>query len=63
MHLEDKLKEIYLKSLVLSEILKDRRKPLLKYELAKMLSVEESDIPLLLSVASTHTPHNVSLGS
>ena len=26
-------------------------------------SVEESDIPLLLSVASTHTPHNVSLGS
>lgn len=63
MHLEDKLKEIYLKSVVLSEILKDRRKPLLKYELAKMLSVEESDIPLLLSVASTHTPHNVSLGS
>lgn len=63
MHLEDKLKEIYLKSKVLTERLRDRRKTLTRDELTKMLSVDDSDVPLLLAVASTHTPHNVSLGS
>ncbi|KAL9961120.1 hypothetical protein ACROYT_G030010 [Oculina patagonica] len=63
MHLEDKLKEIYLKSKVITERLRDRRKLLTRYDLTKMLSVDDNDVPLLLAVASTHSPQSMPLVS
>ncbi|KAL9961097.1 hypothetical protein ACROYT_G029979 [Oculina patagonica] len=61
MHLEDKLKEIYLKSKVITERLRDRRKLLTRDDLTKMLSVDDNDVPLLLAVASTHSPQSMPL--
>jgi len=58
MHLEDKLKEIYLKSKVITEMVRDKRR-LSREELTKTLSVDDNDVPLLLAVANAHTPHNI----
>ncbi|XP_078382776.1 folliculin-interacting protein 1-like [Oculina patagonica] len=63
MHLEDKLKEIYLKSKVITERMRDRRKLLTRDDLTKMLSVDDNDVPLLLAVASTHSPQSMPLVS
>jgi len=55
MHLEDKLQELYFKSVMLSEyICKHHRIDIRK--IANMLSIDLSDLPLLLAVAATHTP-------
>ncbi|XP_048590389.1 folliculin-interacting protein 1 [Nematostella vectensis] len=59
MHLEDRLKEIYLKSKVVSEWLRDRKRPITKPELAKTLGIDDSDMMLLLAVASAHAPQGV----
>ncbi|PFX15192.1 Folliculin-interacting protein 1 [Stylophora pistillata] len=60
MHLEDKLKEIYLKSKVITERYRERRK-LFRSDITNMLSVDDNDVPLLLAVASTHAPQSMTL--
>ncbi|XP_014777165.1 folliculin-interacting protein 1 isoform X1 [Octopus bimaculoides] len=54
MHLEDRLQEIYFKSMMLVEYAHGINKPSMK-ELTTMLGFDASDIPLLLAVASTHS--------
>ncbi|GAB1598979.1 folliculin-interacting protein 1-like isoform X2 [Argonauta hians] len=54
MHLEDRLQEIYFKSMMLVEYAHGINKPSMK-ELTTMLGFDVSDIPLLLAVASTHS--------
>ncbi|KAH9498870.1 Folliculin-interacting protein 1 [Bulinus truncatus] len=55
MHLEDRLQEIYFKSLMVSECI-HTTKMINQRELTTMLGFETSDMPLLLAVAKTHTP-------
>ncbi|XP_013084191.2 folliculin-interacting protein 2-like isoform X1 [Biomphalaria glabrata] len=55
MHLEDRLQEIYFKSLMVSECIHTTRS-INQRELTTMLGFETSDLPLLLAVAKTHTP-------
>ncbi|XP_031574334.1 folliculin-interacting protein 1-like [Actinia tenebrosa] len=59
MHLEDRLKEIYLKSRVIAEWLWNRKKSISQYELAHTLEIDDSDIVLLLAVASAHSPQGI----
>ncbi|KAK7113591.1 folliculin-interacting protein 1-like isoform X2 [Littorina saxatilis] len=61
MHLEDRMQEMYFKSLMLAEYIKGVRSPS-QQQLTAMLGFDASDLPLLLSIAGTHTP-NLALGS
>ncbi|KAJ8347966.1 hypothetical protein SKAU_G00265550 [Synaphobranchus kaupii] len=56
MHLEDRLQELYFKSLMLAEYLKGQTRVHVK-ELGMVLGIESSDLPLLAAVASTHSPY------
>ncbi|KAJ8319420.1 hypothetical protein KUTeg_004511 [Tegillarca granosa] len=60
MHLEDRLQEIYFKSKMLAEYLKDVKKYNIK-DLTQLLGFDTSDVPLLVAIAGTHSPH-LSLG-
>ncbi|XP_021374421.1 folliculin-interacting protein 2-like isoform X2 [Mizuhopecten yessoensis] len=60
MHLEDRLQEIFFKSKMLAEYLKDVKKCNIK-ELTQLLGFEPGDLPLLVAIAGTHSPH-LSLG-
>ncbi|CAG5117099.1 unnamed protein product, partial [Candidula unifasciata] len=55
MHVEDRLQEIYFKSLMLSENLRATT-TYSQRELTAMLGFESSDMPLLLAIAGTLTP-------
>ncbi|CAL1529000.1 unnamed protein product [Lymnaea stagnalis] len=55
MHLEDRLQEIYFKSLMFSEYLRGA-KTYNQRELTTMLGFETSDMPLLQAIAGTHSP-------
>ncbi|XP_076443134.1 folliculin-interacting protein 1-like isoform X2 [Babylonia areolata] len=61
MHLEDRMQEMYFKSLMLAEYIKGCRSHS-QHQLTAMLGFDASDLPLLLSIAGTHTP-NLALGS
>lgn len=58
MHLEDRLQEIYFKSMMLVEYAHVNNKPCMK-ELTTMLGFDASDMTLLLAVASTHSSQAV----
>ncbi|XP_074647410.1 folliculin-interacting protein 1-like isoform X2 [Tubulanus polymorphus] len=55
MHLEDRLQEIYFKSRMIAEYLRDQKKVDVD-EMTKMLGFHSSDLQLLLAVAQTHSP-------
>ncbi|BFZ17612.1 hypothetical protein BsWGS_20651 [Bradybaena similaris] len=55
MHLEDRLKDIYFKSVALSENMRAAAS-YSQQELTRVLGWDSSDLPLLLAVAVTHTP-------
>ncbi|KAG1714296.1 Folliculin-interacting protein 2 [Nymphon striatum] len=60
MHLEDRLQELYFKSILLKEYMSGcSKEKLLISEMSSTLRLDPSDIPLLLSVASTHSPRLV----
>ncbi|KAL8567596.1 hypothetical protein ACOMHN_054409 [Nucella lapillus] len=61
MHLEDRMQEMYFKSQMLAEYIKGVRSHN-QHQLTAMLGFDASDLPLLLSIAGTHTP-NLALGS
>ncbi|KAK3091005.1 hypothetical protein FSP39_016401 [Pinctada imbricata] len=62
MHLEDRLQEIYFKSKMLAEYLKDvKRNDVNMKELKNLLDFDTGDVPLLVAIAGTHSPH-LSLG-
>uniref|UniRef100_A0A8D0H767 Folliculin interacting protein 2 n=1 Tax=Sphenodon punctatus TaxID=8508 RepID=A0A8D0H767_SPHPU len=56
MHLEDRLQEMYLKSTMLSEYLRGHTRVHVK-ELGVVLGIESNDLPLLVAIASTHSPY------
>ncbi|KAK3595116.1 hypothetical protein CHS0354_002368 [Potamilus streckersoni] len=56
MHLEDRLQEIYFKSKMLAEYLKGTKNCTMM-ELTAMFGFERSDLPLLVAIAGTHSPH------
>ncbi|KAK7464612.1 hypothetical protein BaRGS_00037851 [Batillaria attramentaria] len=60
MHLEDRLQEMYFKSLMLAEYIKGVQQHN-QHQLTQMLGFDASDLPLLLAIAGTHTP-NLALG-
>lgn len=63
MHLEDRLQEIYFKSIMLAEYLRDSKNPGpcdIK-GITKLLGFDAGDLPLLVAIAGTHSPH-LSLG-
>lgn len=60
MHLEDRLQEMYFKSLMLAEYIKGVQHQN-QQQLTQMLGFDASDLPLLLAIAGTHTP-NLALG-
>lgn len=56
MHVEDCLQQIYFKSKIFAQVVKCcNGRQLTVTELSKQVDVDESDIPLLVRVASTHT--------
>lgn len=55
MHLEDRLQELYFKSLLLTEYVRDC-KMISVSKLSSSLGLDPSDVPLLMSIASTHSP-------
>lgn len=57
-HIEDKLFEIYMKSFGLSELLLSTDFCDMNY-LTQTLNLHPNDVPLLLAIASTHTPQVV----
>ncbi|XP_053111185.1 folliculin-interacting protein 2 isoform X3 [Hemicordylus capensis] len=56
MHLEDRLQEMYLKSTMLSKYLRGHTRVHVK-ELGVVLGIESNDLPLLATIASTHSPY------
>lgn len=54
-YLEDRLQELYFQSHTLSEFLRGRKKTSV-VKLASALNLSASDMPLLLSIATTHSP-------
>ncbi|XP_071952018.1 folliculin-interacting protein 1-like [Antedon mediterranea] len=58
MHLEDRLQEIYFKSTLLTDYLKSNCKAGID-EIQSRLAIDQSDIPLLLSVSGVHSSHIV----
>ncbi|XP_038060101.1 LOW QUALITY PROTEIN: folliculin-interacting protein 2-like [Patiria miniata] len=56
MHLEDQLQEVYFKSTALASYL-DQNPRTRPKELACVLGLDSSDLPLLLSVVSVHSPN------
>ena len=53
--MEDKLQELYYKSVLLSEFVNENPDETLTYKsVAKRLGFHISDVPLLVSIASTH---------
>lgn len=60
MHLEDRLQEMYFKSLMLAEYIKGVQQHS-HHQLSAMLGFDDSDRLLLLAIAGTHTP-NLALG-
>ncbi|XP_061192634.1 folliculin-interacting protein 1-like [Saccostrea echinata] len=58
MHLEDRLQEIYFKSIMLAEYLRESKTPGqcdIK-EMTKLLGFDNGDLPLLVAIAGTHSP-------
>ncbi|XP_054724932.1 folliculin-interacting protein 2-like [Uloborus diversus] len=56
-YLEDRLQELYFRSQMLSDYLRGNRLSIPYSKIASTLNVDASDIPLLLSIATTHSPY------
>ncbi|KAG8176873.1 hypothetical protein JTE90_026583 [Oedothorax gibbosus] len=54
-YLEDRLQELYTRSQALADFMRGGKTPLSK--IVASLGVDLSDLPLLLSIATTHSPH------
>ncbi|CAD5119151.1 DgyrCDS7789 [Dimorphilus gyrociliatus] len=60
MHVEDCLQQIYFKSKILAQVVKcSGGRQLSRPELSKQIDADESDIPLLCKVASTHMSRHI----
>ena len=57
MHIEDRLHELYLRSLLLAEFANDDASEKITFKhVTQRMGIPASDIPLLLSIATTHHP-------
>ncbi len=55
-YLEDRLQELYFRSQMLSDYLRSNRSAIPLNKVSSTLNVDVSDMPLLMSVATTHSP-------
>ncbi|KAF8763826.1 folliculin-interacting protein 1-like isoform X1 [Argiope bruennichi] len=56
-YLEDRLQELYTRSQTLADYVRSCRFPVPQARIASALNVDVSDLPLLMSIATTHSPN------